>query len=352
MALTTKDIARLAGVSQSTVSRSLNNSPLISDETRGRVLRIAEELGFELNANARGLSTNRTNTIGVIYPDDYLDHDVSLYLGSLLTQLRKILEQWDLDLIVAFKENRKTGVDSIKRLVMRKKVDALIIVQSHTDERTLEFLKKTNIPCVLLHFYQSSKATEGIDQVYADHVAGGYLGCEHLIKLGHRRILCVSAEGEEEYEQRRCGYRAALERYGIAYDPALMLNGDRTFQSGYDLVMDHEALFDSVTAVFVHTDIMALGVMEALKARGRRIPEDIAVVGYDDVELSAYFQPHLTTVHQPREELAAVACQHLMELLSSKRTVRGEQIKIQPSLVVRQSCGAHLVSTMVHDTDL
>ena len=341
MALTTKDIALLAGVSQSTVSRSLNNSPLISVETRRRVLQIAEEQGFEFNANARGLSTNRTNTIGVIYPDDYLDHDVSLYLGSLLTQLRKILEQWDLDLIVSFKENRKTGIDSIKRLVMRKKVDGLIIVHSQSDTSTLEFLEKSDIPFVFLHFYHNSGKVEGINQVYTDHFTGGYLGTEHLIKLGHRRILCVSADAEGEYAQRRRGYQAALEHHKIAWDPALVLFGDRTFQSGYNLVLAHGDLFDSVTATFVHTDTMALGVMEGLKATGKRIPQDIAVVGYDDVELTAYFQPRLTTVHQPREELATLACERLVQLLSAKRSMRGKQIKVQPTLVIRQSCGAH-----------
>jgi len=341
MALTTKDIALLAGVSQSTVSRSLNNSPHISVETKRRVLRIAEEQGFEFNANARGLSTNRTNTIGVIYPDDYLDYDVSLYLGSLLTQLRRILEQWDLDLIVSFKENRQTGIDSIKRLVTRKKVDGLIIVQSHTEASVLEFLQQSSIPFVFLHFYHNSGTVEGINQVYTDHFTGGYLGTEHLIKLGHRRILCVSADAEGEYAQRRQGYQAALERHGIAWDPTLMLFGDRTFQSGYNLVLAYGDLFDSVTATFVHTDIMALGVMEALKATGKRIPQDIAVVGYDDVEVTAYFQPQLTTVHQPREELAALACERLIQLLSAKRGMRGKQIKVKPSLVVRQSCGVY-----------
>ena len=340
MALTTKDIALLAGVSQATVSRSLNNSPLISKETRERVLRIAAEQGFEFNANARGLSTNRTNTIGIIYPDDYLDFDVSLYFGSLHTQLRETLERWDIDLIISFKENRHTGADAIKRLIMRRKVDGIIIVRSQVNPETLEFLRNSGIPFVFLHFHQDSAKLEDINQVYTDHFTGGYLGTDHLLSLGHKRILCVSASGEDEYEQRRRGYRAALESHGLQYDPDLMLYGRRTFQSGYDLVMQHEQLFTSVTAIFSHTDIMALGIMEALRVKHIRVPDEIAIVGYDDVELCTYFHPHLTTIHQPREELAVLACERLLQLVESKRIKKGKKIKIQPVLVIRESCGA------------
>jgi LacI family transcriptional regulator len=342
MALTTKDIALLAGVSQSTVSRSLNDSPLISPETRERIRKIAQEQGFEFNANARGLSTNKTHTIGIIYPDDYLEFGINLYFGSLHTQLRETLERRDMDLIIAFKENRYTGADVIKRLIVRRKVDGLIIVRSQIHPETLEFLRNSGIPFVFLHFHQETEKLEGINQVYADHFKGGYVGTEHLLSLGHTRILCVSASGDDEYEQRRRGYHAALESAGISDDSHLVLYGDRTFQSGYDLVMNHTALFESISAVCVHTDVMALGIMEGLRQKQIRVPEDIALVGYDDVELCTYFHPHLTTVHQPREELAVLACERLLQLIESKRTRRGKDIKIQPTLIIRESCGAKL----------
>lgn len=339
MALTTKDIALLAGVSQSTVSRSLNNSRLISQETRERVLKIAREQEFEFNANARGLSTNRTHTIGIIFPDEYLDFGVNLYFGSLHTHLRETLEKRDLDLIIAFSQNRFTGADNIKRLIIRRKVGGLIIVRSRMAPETLEFLHQSGIPLVFLHFHQESTKLEGIDQVYTDHVKGGFLGTEHLIKLRHKKILCISAGEGSEYQQRRRGYRNALETHHIPYDESLILYGDRSFQSGYDLVMQNRGLLDTVTAVFVHTDVMALGVLEALKERNIKVPEDIALVGYDDIELSTYFHPHLTTVHQPREKIAVLACERLFEMIGSKKVKRGKEIQIQPTLVVRESCG-------------
>lgn len=348
MALTTKDIAVLAGVSQSTVSRSLNNSPLISLKTRDRVLKIAQEQGFEFNANARGLSTNKTNTIGIIYPDEFLEFGISLYLGSLHSQLRETLEKKDMDLILAFKENRYTGADAIKRLIVRRKVDGIIIVCPQIHPKTLEFLRDAQVPFVFLHHHQDLGILEGINQVYTDHSRGGYMATEHLISLGHQRILCVSAKGGNEYTLRRKGYQAALKAHQIPYDEQLTLFGDCTFQSGYNLVMQYESLFRSVSSVFAHTDTMALGIMEALKQKHIRIPEDIALVGYDDVELCTYFHPQLTTIHQPREELAVLACELLFQLIESKRGKRAKDIKIQPTLVVRESCGANSLVADAH----
>jgi LacI family transcriptional regulator len=343
MALTTKDIATLAGVSQSTVSRALNNSSLISEATRERILKIAREQEFEFNANARGLSTNKSNTIGVIFPDDYMDFGVNLYYGALHTQLRQTLEERDMDLIIAFQENRFTGADAIKRLIIRRKVDGLIIARSQIPAQTLTFLRNSHIPYVFLHFHQDSVNTGAVNQIYSDHYRGGYLATEHLIALGHRRILCVSAhvsEGEDEYEQRRRGYKAALSAHQIPLDEQLILYGDRSFQSGYHLIMQHTNLLSSVTAIFAHTDIMALGIIEALRMHQIRVPEDIAIVGYDDIELSSYFHPYLTTVHQPREEIAVLACERLLQLIETKRSRRGKEIQVQPSLVIRESCGA------------
>ncbi len=182
-----------------------------------------------------------------------------------------------------------------------------------------------------------------VNRVCTDHFRGGYLATEHLIRLGHKKIATITAGGEgNEYELRFAGYRAALADYDISYDDALGFTGDETFQTAYQIVMDNQKSFAGVSAVFVQNDMMAFGVKEAFGELGIRIPSDVALVGYDDVELCTMFKPHLTTIHQPKEESAALACEFLLDLIRDKSS-SSKEIRVSPTLVVRQSCGANSV---------
>ncbi len=337
MAVTTKDIARIAKVSQSTVSRCLNNSPLISEKTRQRVLKIANDLQFEFNASARSLSTNKTNTIGIIYPDDYMEFGVNLYFGSLHTQIREMLEKKNIDLIVAFKENRYTKTDTIRRLVSQKKVDALIIAISELEQESVEFLANSSIPYIFLHFYQQVPSLKSINQIYADHLYGGYIATEHLISLNHKKIVCLTSSDGHEYHLRRQGFKKALEKNNLKYSDNLFIYGDRSFESGYEIGYKEIDKIKEYTAIFVHTDMMAFGLIEALKEQNIKIPEDISVVGYDDIELANYFRPNLTTVHQPKEEIALLGTERLLELIESENKEKSKEVVVKPTLVIRKS---------------
>ncbi|WP_094552063.1 LacI family DNA-binding transcriptional regulator [Petroclostridium xylanilyticum] len=341
MAITTNDIAKIAGVSQSTVSRCLNNSSLVSEKTKKRIKKIAEELGFEFNANARSLSTSKTGTIGVIYPENFADFSINFYFSSLHNQLRESLEREDLDLIVAFSKNRFTGKNNIKKLITRKKIDGLIIVHSQLDDETLSFLNNSKVPFVFLHHYLSLDDSEDADVIYTDHFKGGYLATEHLIKLGHQKIMCISAVGEgDEFKLRTQGYKAALSNYNLSFDEQLLFYGDITFQSSYRIVKENVEKLKKISAIFAQTDMMALGAMEALRELHIEVPQDIALVGYDDIELSTCFKPYLTTIHQPREEISLLACERLIELLNSNKPIKKRKIAIQPKLIIRESCGS------------
>ncbi len=345
MSFTTKDLARLAGVSQSTVSRSLNNSPLISEETRNRILKIAEEQGFEFNANARSLITNRSNTIGIIYPEDFMDFNANLYFGAFHGQVQQSLEQVNLDLIVAFANNRFSGLSNIKKLIIGKKVDGLLIARSTLPSDTKLFLKSSRIPYVFLHHYLHDPDFEDSDRVYTDHMRGGFLATEHLVNLGHRNIATVTMSEYDgnEYILRTEGYRSALRGFDIEPDESLIFQGgSHYFQSGYDAVMQNISTIKRITAVFAQNDMMALGVKEALNELSIRVPEDIALVGFDDIEFCTYFKPHLTTIHQPREQMTKLACERLLDRIESKRPMKGKDLKLQPTLVVRDSCGSSL----------
>ncbi len=343
MSITTKDLALLAGVSQSTVSRSLNDSPLISQSTKDRILKIAGEQGFEFNASARSLITNRSNTIGIIYPNDFMDYSSNLYFSTFHGQLQKSLEKENMDLIVAFANNRFSDASNIKKLIIGKKVDGLLIACTTLSSDTKLFLKSSRIPYVFLHHYPDDPDFEGVDKVYTDHLRGGYLATEHLLKRGHRKIATITTEEYEgqEYKLRTEGYRTAHHFYDREIDESLIIReGGCYFQSGYDGVMNHREIFRKATALFAQNDMVALGAREAFMELSIRIPQDIALVGFDDIELSTYFKPRLTTVHQPLEQMTQLACRHLLDRINSGKSGITKDVKLQPTLVIRESCGS------------
>lgn len=342
MPVTIKDIAKIAGVSHATVSRSLNDSPRVAQDTKERIKKIASAMDFQFNANARSLSTSRTGTIGIIYQEITDNSQMHFYFSYLQKQVRRSLEREDLDVIVAFSENSFTGENNIKKLITREKVDGLIISRAHINHKILKFMKDSKIPFVFFHQIPVEIDLEGIDAISTDHFLGGYLATEHLIKLGHRNILCISrVGGEEEFRLRTEGYKAALKDYNLPCSNDLILYSNRSFQGGYAMMKEKLAMLKTVTAIFVQTDLQALGVINALIEHGISVPNDVAVVGYDDIELATYFRPSITTIHQPREELAVLTCERLIELIKGPKPKKQKILLIKPSLVIRESCGGN-----------
>lgn len=346
--ITIKDIARMARVSPSTVSRSLNDSPLIPEATRNRIKKVALELGFNFNASAQSLITRKTGTVCLIYPDFFNEYQYSLYLTLLMNKIRDELEANRYDLLLKFKRNKSTGEDNIRYLVARKKVDAFIIAHPDIEQQDLDFLHQADVPFVLLQSRQQGCNIEKENWVFVNHKKGGYIATNHLVNLGHRAILCLTLETSDMvFADRTQGYRDALSDYHIPVNEELIVTCDGTFEDGYNLVEKHPELISSVGAIFSQTDIMALGAIEALHERGYKVPGDISVVAYDDIEFGKHFRPKLTTIHQPREQLAILACKQIVELLERKGKRKGEDKKhailqkyLEPYLIVRESCGA------------
>jgi LacI family transcriptional regulator len=346
MSITTKQIAELAKVSQSTVSRCLNNSPLVSERTKRKVLKIAREHGFQFNANARSLSTNKTNTIGFVFSQIYTKYGVDINFKSWLDEIMKNLEDRGYDVIISSFRSKtaKQYQNSIKKFITAKKVDGLVIMTPELDEETVEFLEKTNTPYVLSVFRPDSFASKEVDYIYVDQFKGGYLAAEHLIKLGHRKILSISADIEGDvFPLRTAGMKAAFRDYGIEFDEKLLIYGDTTFKSGKRVIQENFDLLNGVTAIFAQNDMMALGAISALQQRGIEVPRDMAVVGFDDIELCELFRPYLTSIQQPAPELASLTCERLVAQLKSKKGGTRQPVAIEPRLIVRESCGSAIV---------
>jgi LacI family transcriptional regulator len=334
--MTIKDIARLAGVSHSTVSRSLNDNPLIPTETRERIKAIARERGFEVNAIARSLSRGKTSCVALIYPEYFERHSINIFFSSLLAHIRQVFEREMFDVLVAFPRNLHTGVSSIQRLANQRKVDGMLIVNNEIAGEDLDCLASAGIPFVFLHKHPLGKDVAEADYFCTDHVAGGRLAGERLLSLGRRRLLCVSAIGEE-FEARSEGFAGALSAAGLGPGSASTIFGDCSFEYGEGEATDFCLASKEIDGVFCQTDLMALGLIQGLIEAGRRVPEDISVVGYDDIDLGSYFRPSLTTIHQPLGEIAAEACERLIELMAGAGRPKPEQRLISPSLVVRES---------------
>ncbi len=338
--MTIKDIARLARVSVSTVSRSLNDSAEVSPETRRRVLEIARKVGFEQNAGARSLVTRRVGTIGVILPDDFDQFTTQLYHSSLHNHLRRSLERSDFDLIVGFSRNRSTGENSIRKLVNRRKVDGLILIVSSIDEETEHYLKELDMPYVYAH-YPPATSRGDVDWVYVDHFRGGMLVGDFFLRQGYRRVAAVgNTEALLEFEMRMDGLQSVLRRRDEAIE-VLTFRCDGSYEEGYELGLTRIEELRRVEAVFAVTDLAAIGLIHAVQQRGGlSVPDDIAVVGYDDSPLAGRLRPRLTTVRQPVEEVAFLTCERLVEMIEDRRTGRphaSRQIALQPRLVERET---------------
>lgn len=337
--MTIKDLANIAGVSHSTVSRSLNDSPLISEKTKNRIKTLAKEYNFELNASARSLSTRKTGTIAIICPEFYDQQRYSFYIAGLLDTTRYKLEEAGYDSIITFPHNRTTGSSNIKRLVTQKKIDGLLLIVPELENADREIIAKYQIPNIFIHFKHNHPEEDNAEYIYADHFKGGYLAGSYLAQTG-RSSFCVLTENftTSEYKERTEGFYKALSDYGIDKNYSETYTGSCSFDFGYETINKYFDQIKEKHAIFAHADIVALGVIEALRERGVKVPEDIGVLGYDDIVLGNYFRPRLTTIHQPKEIQVEKGTRRLFDLINRVEDSPPLRDVVEPILIERESC--------------
>lgn len=329
----------MAGVSHSTVSRSLNNSPRVKQDTKDKIAAIAEKFDFEFNAGARSLSTRKTGTVGIIHPELYNDYSGSIFSNSLISEIMKRLDRAGIDSIPVFSENRENSSSTIRRLTRQQKVDAFIIVDSLVSVEDWKFISKFNIPAIQLHYKPKYTPPEKINYIYSDNIIGGSLGTDYLIEHGCKTIMCITIKSEHpEILDRMEGFSLSMKEHNLIIDKNLIFEEECTLFNGEKVIRENKNKLDQIDGIFVHADIMALGVINELQKLGYRVPEDIRVIGYDDIELGTYFTPKLTTIHQPKEVLAEKACSKLKEIMGYNPDT-GEILQeiAAPYLVVRES---------------
>ena len=328
---TIKDVAREAGVSVATVSRVLNDSALVSEATREAVRQVADRLNYWPNGAARSLITNRTHAIGALLPDLYGEFYSEVLRGMDLTARKT-----GLHLLVSSSHADTEEVVAALR-TMRGRIDGLIVMAPDVDARTAIQGTAVDFPLVLI---DPGGDLESRDTLSIANVEGARAMVEHLIGLGHRRIAMITGpERNIDALQRLEGYRAAL-RAGGQWRADLEVAGDFTEPSGYEAARRILQMAPRPSAVFAANDAMAIGALGALSDAGLRVPEDIAVTGFDDIAMARYLNPPLTTVHVDAFRLGERAVERLLAIGRGDATPGHEELPTR--LVIRGSCGSPL----------
>jgi LacI family transcriptional regulator len=371
---TIKEIALLAGVTKTTVSRVLNHKPDVDPATRERILRIIEEQGFVPSIPASGLASGRRSLIGMLVPSW-----IWPLIPELMRGVAEVIEQTPYELVLYSINNADLKKDRsvvINRVLATQLTAGLLAVYPGEASQDLTRLYKQGFPVVII----DDQRGQTTPWVGADNITGAYVAVRHLIKLGHRRIAHIA--GPDEYlvsHERYNGYRQALLEAGVIPDPDLVLEGDFLPPTGrscatrlFELPLDKRP-----TAIFAATDQMAYGVLAAAEEYGLSVPRDVALVGFDDDAPSAHVHPALTTIRQPNYEMGQQGIKLLLSMLATPGFTRndtwstssnermtedanngthsadGQPIRIQlpTSLVVRESCGSGDHISIMSTTD-
>jgi DNA-binding LacI/PurR family transcriptional regulator len=324
---TIRDVARQAGVSHQTVSRVINGSDEVLPETRAVVEAAIEELGYRPSAIARSMARGSTHTLAIISPNltDYTF--ASIVEGAEIeARLHKYF------MLSSSASDPEAFRELVDELVGHRRVDGLIVINPYADER-LEYLPR-DFPLV---FVGVSAHEKDICSVSLDDQKVAYEATRHLLDLGHTSIALVTGPMEEDCSRDRTeGYRRALQEAGIPFDEAMVIEGDWSANSGQEALLSFIKQGGVPTAVFAQNDRMALGVLSAARKAAIKVPSQLAVIGVDDMPLSSYFDPPLTTMRQDIPRIGREATRMLLDIIQKKPTQTCD-MKLSAELVVRQS---------------
>jgi LacI family transcriptional regulator len=340
MGVTIYDLAREAGVGIGTVSRCLNNHPSVSAETRAKVLAVVKRLSYQPHAYAQRLASKKTNTISAIIP-----FFTNYFFVQVLQGVQDKAAEFGFDLIL-YGVNHPAQADYyLRRSLHRGHVDGVMFFSMRFPESYVAKFQQINLPLVLVDTYHPE-----FDSIRVKNKEGAMIATRHLLSLGHRNIAMINASLDTQPARERLeGYQAALQEFGVAFSRERVIISGIGKQDGYNReagrVSMRELLAmrtagDPITAVFIASDVQAIGALESARTAGVRVPEDIAVVSFDDIELAQHAQ--LTTMRQPMYEMGTLA---LERLLARTRDPQAPPTvaSFVPELVIRNSCGALLM---------
>ncbi|MFZ5968157.1 MAG: LacI family DNA-binding transcriptional regulator [Bacillota bacterium] len=330
MTVTIKDVAKKAGVSISTVSRVINNSKPVSNEIRQKVLEVIDDTGYTPNPVARSLVMKKSQLIGVIVPDIS-----NFFIGEILNGIEEIGKMYNYDILLCNTNGELDQEIRYLKLLKTKQVEGIIFMTWNLHEKISKFISESQLPIVLIN---RNIGNLDVPSVSIDNFQAAYEMTKYLLDIGHRSIALIrNTKDQDAFGVEQCkGYKKALEEYGIEPNEKLIQYGHYKLDHAYDIVKAFIEQKILPTAIFATSDMMAIGAVNCLLDHGYRVPEDVSVVGFNDVKFASIFRPNLTTIKQPIYDIGAVAIRLIIKKTNNEDT--GENIITLPhELVVRQS---------------
>lgn len=326
------DVAKAAGVSTATVSRVLHNSDAVKPATRDQVLAVIDQMNYKPNALARQMRTQKTKTVIVIVPDLG-----NTFFSEILYGIEKCATKHGYQILIANMHNQPSIEKYYFKAVQEHSVDGVISLSASVAKRLMEQVAKEHPIVVACQYLES----DNIPNITIDNISAAESITNHLIQLGHKQIAHIAGPPTIPlYKDRLNGYISALTKNNIPIDLEMVSFGESSIQHGYDGMKNLLESGKSFSAVFTAGDIMAVGAIKAIKDAGLRVPQDCAVVGFDDIEISAFCDPPLTTVRQPRYQIGETAFKMLLKLMN-KSQLNDPQVVLDYDIVIRESCGYH-----------
>ena len=327
---TMKDIARLAGVSTSTVSHVINKSRYVSDEIAERVNKAAQDLNYAPSALARSLKMNRTRTIGML-----VTTSTNPFFGEVVKGVERSCYHKGYNLILCNTEGDSQRMQASINTLLQKRVDGLLLMCSTLEgERIDVFERCPDIPVVVMDWGPMLFPS---DKIQDNSLRGGYIAANYLIECGHKEIGCITGPLIRHQAQMRYeGYKRAVLEAGLDIYPNWIVESDFECEGGYEAFNKMLAKGPLPSAIFVSNDMMAMGAINAANEKGIRIPEDLSLMGYDDIHIARFMSPALTTIHQPKYRLGKAAVDTLLARLENE-ALEPQIVQLEPTLVVRKS---------------
>lgn len=330
---TIKDVAERAGVSIAAVSYVLNGREhKVSEDTLAKIQKAVAELNYIPDYSARSLASKRSNLIGVVIPQTEDQKRLLLenpFYSDLICGIESELRQHGYHVLISGVEKGQSYLD----LTMQRNLDGAVITGIY-QEQFYEELKKVDIPIVLIDSYIND---DSFKKIRIDDELGGYLATQHLIEKGHTNIGLVTGMIRKDgvVEKRYLGYKRALQEANLFYDHDFVLEGQVSYEYGMEAGRRIASEHKNMTAAFVTSDMMAFGVINGLRDEGLNVPDDMSVIGFDDISLSNIFYPRLTTVHQDIQARGIAAAKHLIDVLDGKKAL-DTQIHLQPLSIIER----------------